>query len=98
MTEMTAQRQTDSWCPHNRLGTGAQKAPPQAALQPSSCYHSSSQSTPIRHGRTMGTRFGAERAEPEHVPEHRKNASVPMFSVQWNTSKFSEHLDGYYKP
>ena len=44
----------------------------------------------------MGTRFGAERAEPEHVPEHRKNAFVPMFSVQWNTSKFSEHLDGYF--
>ena len=43
----------------------------------------------------MGTRFVAERAEPEHGTEHRKMPFVQLFSVQWNTSKFSEHMDGY---
>ena len=44
----------------------------------------------------MGTRFVAERAEPEHGTEHRKMPFVQLFSVQWNTSKFSEHMDGYW--
>ena len=48
------------------------------------------------------TRCSAPTAQKpsEHVPkgsEHAKNAFVPLFSVQWNTSKFSEHLDGYLK-
>ena len=37
-----------------------------------------------RRARRAGTRSRTE-----------TNAFVPLFSVQWNTSKFSEHLDGY---